>query len=274
MTAIVGVPDDFEKFNITVFSTECPLAIVSDPLPPVIGHRLNNTRYSNYYVNLRNWPSPDDNLNAQYYTLYMLEGSSLTFVITRLVPLTDVHVCITDSVDKCSDVYNEEINSVEVLQEVCQEVLTFNKTNDYIRTFMVRSASYYCAVWILKDDNQFLNYTVNITRHSYNINISGGQPSFRAMQYHTNQKLTNTQSFHLRPHIAYKRPDPVCVAIQIIGNNLYDNDITLMIQIVSSKIDNIIFLLGVLFAGIGVLTFFIVLCVFSKILYGKGSLCK
>ena len=256
VTAIVADPDDFKKFNITVCSTVCPLATVNDHLPPVIGYRLNNTIYRNYYVNLRNWPSPDRTNDAQYFTLYMLEGSSLTFVITRLVPLTDVHVCITDSVDVCNKVYDDEIHSVKVLQEICQKVLTLNETNDHNQTFTVRSASYYCAIWILKDKKQLLNYTVNINRRSYNINMIS--PPSRAPQCQTHQKQTNTQSFDLRPHIAYKRFDPVCIAIRVIGKDLHNN-VTLVSEVVNSKIDNITFLLGLLFAAISVFLFLVIL---------------
>jgi hypothetical protein len=263
--------DDFNKFNITVCSTVCPL-IMSDHFLSVTDYRLNDSHHSNYYVNLRNLSSPNGSgtTDAQYFMLYLLEGSSLTFIITRLAPWTDVHVCITDSVDVCREVYINN-NITNSLQEVCQEVLSFNKTSsDHTETFTVRSTSYYCAVWILQDDNQSLYYTVNITRRSYSVmNLSTGRPPSPAPQCQTHQKQTVTQFFDLRPHIAYKMPDPVCIAIRIIGNQL-KNNITLVSTVVSSKVDNITFVFGVLFATISIVTFFIsVLVMVCSVAYKK-----
>lgn len=253
VTAIVADRADFEKFNLTVCSMMCPLPTVSDPPLSVTGHRSNDLVNINYYVNLRDWPCPDDTSTAQYFALYMLQGSSLTFVITRLLPLTDVQLCITDSVNVCGVVFNNETNSVNAHQ-VCLEVLTFDETNNLIQTYTVKNTGYYCAVWILKDNNQLLNYTVNITRRSYS--ISTGRLSSSEAQCRTHQKQTKTQFFELKSHnvIAFKGPDPVCIAIRITGDHLH-NKITLLSMVVTSKVGNITFVLGVLFAGIGVVLF-------------------
>lgn len=246
VTAIVPEEDDFEKFNISVCSMPCPIP-VSERILSVTGYRSNNLANTNYYVNLRNWPSPDSTIDAQNFALYMLEGSSLTFIITRLAPPTDVQLCVTDSVDVCGEVYNNETESVKARQ-VCLELLTFNKTNsDHIRVFTVKNTSYYCAVWILRDNNQLLNYTVNITHWSYVLTDSR-PPS---LQCQTHQKQTKIQSFDLRPCIAFKRPDPVCIAVRVAGVYLHDN-ITLESTVITSKFDNITFVLGAMFGGFNV----------------------
>ena len=249
VTTAVGSKNDFNNFNLTVCNVLCPLETVSNHLPTVKEASLNDRKSSNWYVNLRGWSSPVDS-SSQYNSLYMLKGSLLTFSIIRLVPLTDVQLCITNSIHVCSEVYNNASNSVKAHQ-VCQEVLIFNKTNDHVRTFTARDTSYYCAVWVLKAYNQSLNYTVNRTIQSYK--ISTGPPS----QCQTHKKQTKTQSFDLQRQIAIKS-SPVCIVIQVAGNQL-PNNITLVSTIVSSKTNNILFVLGAVFSCLSVLMFVIVL---------------
>ena len=263
VTAVVADKNDFKYFNLTVCNTLCPLETVSDRLPTVIGATSNNRLKSNWYVNLRGWPSREDNSDPQYNSLYVLKGSSLAFVITRLVPLTDVQLCITNSKDICGEVFNNATNSVKAHQ-VCQEVLTFNKTNE--QTFTVRNTSYYCAVWILKDNNQSLNYTVYRTLQSYNISTRG-PPS----QCQTHSKQIKTQIFDLQQQIAIKH-SPVCIIIQVVGNQLHNN-ITLVTTVVSSKTHNVMFVLGALFAGLFVFMVTTMLVMVCLVAYERFCSC-
>ena len=263
VTAVVAGKEDFKKFNLTVCNMPCPLKTKSDHLPAVIGATSNDRLKSNCYVNLCGRPSPEDNSDPQYYSLYMLKGSLLTFVITRLVPLTDVQLCITNSKDICGEVFNNATNSVKAHQ-VCQEVLTFNKTNE--QTFTVRNTSYYCAVWILKDNDQSLNYKVNRTLRSYNISTRGPPTHCQ-----THRKQIKTQIFDLQQQIAIKH-SPVCIVIQVAGNELHNN-ITLVSMVVSSKTHNIMFVLGTLFAGLFVLVVMTMLVMVCLVAYERFCSC-
>lgn len=221
VTALVADNNDFEKFNLTVCSTSCPLETTSETPPTVASICSNDRVITNCYVNLRRFLHPDQSIDSQYFTLYMQQGSVLTFLITKLVPQTDVQLCITASVDVCYKVFKNSTGLA--IHRICQEVLTFNKTNNQSQSFIARTSSYYCAVWVLEDNNQSLNYTVNETLVSYVIRSKG-----ELTKCQTHQKQVKTQIFDLPQH------DKVCVAIQVTGYHLYNN-MTLVSTVVSSK---------------------------------------
>ena len=64
--------------------------------------------------------------------------------------------------------------------------------------------------------------------------------------------------------MALKQPDPICVSIKVDGEHLHNN-ITLVSTVITSSIDNITFLLGVLlaFLTIVVVTVLAVVCLVS-----------
>ena len=234
LTAIVADDNDFNRYNLTVCTTSSPLEIRSKQFQ-VKGVCLNDRLVINCYVDLHGYHTLST--DARLFNLYMLHGSVLSF---GLVPQTDVQLCITDSMDVCSIVFNN--STIVMSHRVCQEVLTFNKTNGYTQTFIVRNSSYYCAVWLLTNSIQTLNYTANITLRSYNI------PAPSQCQVKT-QNQVKTQIFDLntQQNIASKKYELVHIVIQVAGRYLYNN-ITL-VSTVTSEVNSIAYMIvGAVFA--------------------------
>jgi hypothetical protein len=187
--------------------------------------------YPNCYINFLGYQDPG--VNSQYYSQYMLTHSKVTFTITNLSQAEQpVQLCITTDKDTCSQIFFRM--SMEVTD--CQEVLPFNKNNNYIQTFSAQQDSYYCAVWILAG-NQSINYTLNSTLELYNIQTL----SSRCESYRKSKEVT----FDLgdRWHSIATRQHKVCILVQENGKNLYRN-ITVVTKAVRS-VDNIFLISGI-----------------------------
>ena len=187
--------------------------------------------YHNCYINLLGYQ--DAGVNSQYYSQYMLTNSKVTFTITSLSPAgQSVQLCITLDKDTCSQIFFRMSTGVTG----CQEVLQFNKTNSYTRTFAARQDSYYCAVWIL-EGSQSINYTLNSSLESYDIQT----PHSRCENYRKSKEVT----FDLgdRWHSVATQQHKVCILVQENGKNLYRN-ITVVTKAVRS-LDNIFFISGI-----------------------------
>ena len=249
VTAIVADDNDYSRYNLTVCTTSSPLEIKSEQFQ-VKGICLNDRLVINCYVDLHGYHTLST--DAQFFNLYMLQGSVLIF---GLAPLTDVHLCITNSMDICSKVFN---NSTKLIShQVCQEVLTFNRMKGYTQTFTVRNSSYYCAVWLLTNSTQALNYTANITLQSYNIPPAPSQCQTKT------QNQVETQFFDLNAQqdIAHKKHELVHIVIQVAGRHLYNN-ITL-VSTVTSEVNSIAYMtVGAVFAALTIV-FVIVYLIYS-----------
>lgn len=217
MTAVVDDDYDLSRYNLTVCNASCPLEISSDHFQ-VTG--VCSNEHVNCYIDLRGkHPRRSD---PQLFTRFMLQGSALTFIITGMAPQPVVQLCITNTKEACGEVFH---NSSAI--QVCLELLTFNQTNDYIQTFKVTNSGYYCAVWMLINNTQSLNYTVNVTLQSYST------PALSHCQVKT-QNQVKTQIFNLNvQNVANRKHNQLCIVVQVVGNHLY-NSITLVSTVTSS----------------------------------------
>ena len=232
LTAIVADDNDFNRYNFTVCITSSPLEVRSEHFQ-VEGECSNNRLETNCYVDLNHHHTRST--DVQLYNLYMLHGSVITFNASGLA---DVQLCIASGLDVCRNVFrNDYLN-------MCKEVLTFNRANGYSQTFTARNAGYYCAVWLLNKSTQSLNYTANGTRRYFNIS----QCQTLQERSWTPAKQIKTTIFDLQRTIATKPHDPVFIAIKAVPSTELRNNITLVSTVVASKVNNLAFVFGVVFA--------------------------
>lgn len=118
----------------------------------------------------------------------------------------------------------------------CLEVLDFNQANNYSQTFTAPADSYYCAVWLIKEANHSINYTINLEVISYQSPISGC-------------KNFNTSDFTLdlwshRSKVATQYQD-VCIFVQ--NNAVNQGSATLLISVIARWFQNLAFVFGIIF---------------------------
>ena len=220
---------DLDNYNLTICRASCPLKVVTSH-SQVKGICPKDRFYHNCYVNLLGYQDPG--LNSQYYSRYMLTHSKVTFTITNLSQAEPVQLCITTDKGTCGQIFTKTSTGVTD----CQEVLAFNKVNNYTDTFTAHKDSYYCAVWILTG-SQSINYIINSTLRSYDIQT----PHSKCANYRKSEKVT----FDLgdrRDGIATQHHE-VCILVQENGKELYNN-ITIVTTAVNS-LDNIFFIPGI-----------------------------
>ena len=228
-TIYVNQNEDLGNYNLTICKESCPLKMVTLH-SQVSGVCSKDRSFHNCYINFLGYQ--DAGVNSQYYSQYMLTNSKVTFTITGLSQAEQpVQLCFTIDKDTCSQIFFRMSTGVTD----CQEVLQFNKINNYTQTFSAQKDSYYCAVWILAG-SQSINYTLNSSLESYDIQT----PHSRCENYRKNKEVT----FDLgdRWHSVAIQQHKVCILVQENGKNLYRN-ITVVTKAVHS-LDNIFFISG------------------------------
>ena len=229
-TIYVDQTEDLDNYNLTICKASCPLQVVTLH-SQVKGVCSKDRFYHNCYINLLGYQDPG--LDSQYYSQYMLTHSKVTFTITNLSQTEQpVQLCITVDKDTCSQIFFRMSTGVTD----CQEVLVFNKINYYTQTFTAGKDSYYCAVWILTG-NQSINYTLNSTLESYDIQT----PHSKCENYRRNKEVTFDLGDHWNGMATQQRK--VCILVQENGKDLYRN-ITIVTTAVRS-LDNIFFISGI-----------------------------
>ena len=230
----VDQKEDLDLYNLTVCKVPCPLQI-NVTHSQVTGECPADRLIPNCYANVFGYPNPGT--DAQYFSRYMLNNSNITFVITELSRSQNITIplCITMDKAMCNRTFVGASG-----KEDCHEVLEFNTSNDYTRTFTTRNDSYYCAVWLLPS-NLSLTYTLNSTLQFYQIPSAD-----RSHSECKNFQNSKSHTFYLRYGIALKIHDYTCLLVEQNGSDLNRN-ITISITTVTS-VKNIAFVIGMILA--------------------------
>ena len=257
LDVFIGVDnsEDLKEYSLTVCAMPCPLTVAINHSWQT-GACVKDRIVPNCFVNLLGYENQGS--DAQQFSQYMLNNSEITFAVSVDYESSQpgiVHLCVTANKDLCQQMFvrNQSQNSDT---SSCVELLEFNTTNHYIQTFTATKDTYYCAVWLL-DENQSINYTINSTLHLYEL------PNHRDKYCKNFQKSANF-TFDLRSlggvrDIALKRHDYVCLIIQESGSQLYRN-ITIHTTALASSYNNIAFVICVLLSVLLFVTIFTVAC--------------
>ena len=232
-------------YNVTVCVTSCPLkTVISESV--VKGGCPENRFFNNCYVHLLKHENPDEmrRTDSQYYSRYMLNQSRMTFTIIEQPHVEPVRLCITTNNNTCDHIFNNGS-----LRD-CVAVLDFNQTNNYSREYTANMDSYYCAVWLIKEANQSVNYTITLEVVSYQLPTSGCK-NFNASEF-------SLDLWPPRRKVATKYQD-VCILVQ---NNAIDKgSTTLSIDVIAWPYQNLAFAFGIAASVILIVAFFVVCCI-------------
>ena len=153
--------------EVTVCQSECPPKLQMKYYNLGKVWPCHTTRTFNCFAYVTSEHSSDD---AQNVSVYMLRNSKVTFRITGSSRIPEpVQLCVSANKDSCLDVLQSRNWLQGELHRNCQQVLPFNKTNNYTRTVTFQDDGYFCAVWLLNSFNQWINYTSNLSVKEYNV---------------------------------------------------------------------------------------------------------
>ena len=241
---IYGVSDS--SYNLTVCATSCPLMKVTALPLEVKGECKKSRGYRNCYVNLLGYHG----LYSQDFSQYMIADSNVTFTITYSSQVEPVQLCITTDNDTCSQIFMRSLTD-------CPKLLYFNQTNNYSQTFTAHVDGYYCAVWLIKQSNQSINYTASLNLASYQL------PPAECKNIYSSKFHLNLWHLHHRPKVLATHKQDVCILVQ-------ENDIkqttttTLLITVVASSLKNLAFILIV-----GLFIFIVIIVIFVTVICFK-----
>ena len=248
---IYGYSDS--SYNLTVCATSCPLMKVTALPLEMKGECKKSRYYSNCYVNLLGYHG----IYSQDFSQYIIADSNVTLTITYSSQIEPVQLCITTDNDTCSQIFMRNLTD-------CPKLLDFNRANNYSQTFTARVDSYYCAVWLIKQSNQSINYTASLNLVSYQL------PPTECKNFYNDKFTLNLWHGYHRPKIAATHKQEVCILVQenIVSQK---TTATLSITVVASSFKNLAFIFGIIITGlfIAIIVVIIVTVICYKRKYNK-----
>ena len=214
-TVYVGSKGDLNLYNLTICQTKCSLKTQTKYFNVSNGACSTNRPLSNCFAQLDDVMHEYHGTDAQFFSKYLLRNSKITFrIIESNLKSEHVQLCVTTDKEAC---FQASIGN----SGLCHKTVTLSKANNYTQTFTAYDDSYYCAVWLLENTHQWINYSTNSSIQVFNMS-----DIYSPHQCESFQKLSYI-SFPLcgRPKWVW---ETVCIVMEENSNSRYFDTFTIV----------------------------------------------